>query len=290
MILLAGGTGTLGTVLAEHLQDAGLPFRVLTRDSRRAAELRQAGLEAVIGDAGNPADLTRALSGCTAVVSAISGFGPQSGSTPAAVDRDGNINLVTAAERAGARRFVLFSMRGASASHPMELARMKFAAEQRLFRSTLAWTVLRPTTILETYAAIMGESLRRGGVAVVFGRGDRPVNFVAARDLAAAAVFALDDGLKGQAVDLGGPDNLTLNGLAALLVERNGSGRTAHVPLPVLRTAAAGARLFSPRWGRVLGGAVHLAAANMSFDAAPGRAKLPGLPFTHVRTALAAAA
>ncbi|WP_426988737.1 SDR family oxidoreductase [Pseudarthrobacter sp. Y6] len=286
MILLAGGTGTLGSVLAHVLQDARMPFRILTRSSDKASALKEAGLNAVIGDAENPADLASALSGCTAVVSAVSGFGPQSGSTPSAVDRGGNINLMKAAEAAGVRQFVLFSMRGASASHPLELARMKFAAERQLVGSSLEWTILRPTTILETYTAIMGESLRKSGVAVVFGRGDNPVNFVSARDLAAAGRFALEGRLNGQAVDVGGPDNLTLNALAALLIEGNGGGRTVRLPLPLLRAAAAGARLVAPQWGRVLGGAVHLGAAEMSFDAAIERTKLPGVPYTPVREAL----
>lgn len=288
MILLAGGTGTLGGTLIRTLRDATMPFRVLTRSGKRAAGLKEAGLDVALGDAGNPADLTRALSGCTAVVSAISGFGPQSGSTPQAVDRDGNINLMQAAEQSGVKQFVHFSMHGASASHPLELARMKYAAEQRLMAGRLAWTIIRPTTILETYTAIMGESLRRSGVAVVFGRGDNPVNFVSALDLAGAVVFALQGGLRNQAVDVGGPDNLPLNQLAALLIERNGSGRTVHIPLPLLRAAAAGARLAAPPWGRVLGGAVHLGAADMTFEAAPERTRLPGVPFTPVREALAA--
>jgi NADH dehydrogenase len=287
MILLAGGTGTLGSVLVKALQDAKMPFRILTRSSQRASELQEAGLNAVTGDVGNPADLTRALGGCTAVVSAISGFGPQSGSSPPAVDRDGNINLMDAAERAGVRQFVHFSMHGASASHPMELARMKYAAEQRLMAGNLEWTIMRPTTILETYAAIMGESLGKSGVAVVFGSGDRPVNFVSALDLAGAVVLALRGGLKNQAVDVGGPDNMPLNELAALLIKRNGRGRAVHVPLPLLRVAAAGARLVAPPWGRVLGGAVNLGASDMSFDAAVERARLPGIPFTPVREALA---
>jgi NADH dehydrogenase len=287
MILLAGGTGTLGSVLVKALQDAKMPFRILTRSSQRASELQEAGLNAVTGDVGNPADLTRALGGCTAVVSAISGFGPQSGSSPPAVDRDGNINLMDAAERAGVRQFVHFSMHGASASHPMELARMKYAAEQRLMAGNLEWTIMRPTTILETYAAIMGESLGKSGVAVVFGSGDRPVNFVSALDLAGAVVLALRGGLKNPAVDVGGPDNMPLNELAALLIKRNGRGRAVHVPLPLLRVAAAGARLVAPPWGRVLGGAVNLGASDMSFDAAVERARLPAVPFTPVREALA---
>jgi hypothetical protein len=100
-------------------------------------------------------------------------------------------------------------------------------------------------------------------------------------------VLALRGRLKNQAVDVGGPDNMPLNELAALLIARNGRGRTVHVPLPLLRAAAAGARWVAPPWGRVLGGAVHLGAADMSFDAAAERTRLPGVPFTPVRAALA---
>ncbi|XAS67214.1 NAD(P)H-binding protein [Micrococcaceae bacterium Sec5.7] len=286
MILLAGGTGTLGTAISAKLQGAGRPFRVLTRSNQRAAALRKAGIDAVIGDVERPADADRAVQGCAAVVSAISGFGPDSGSSPAAVDRAGNFNLMAAAARNGARRFILFSMRGAGPDHRLELARMKFEAEQQLHSSGLKWTVIRPTTILESYAGIMGASLQKSGTAAVFGRGDKPINFVSAQDLSAAVVLALDGGLEGQALDVGGPDNLTLTRLAAILVELNGAGRTVHVPLPVLRTAAVGARLFGSPWGRVLQAAVQMGVADMSFDAVPGRESLPGVPFTPVREAL----
>jgi hypothetical protein len=124
---------------------------------------------------------------------------------------------------------------------------------------------------------------------VIFGRGDNPVNFVSALDLAGAAVLALRGGLRNQAVDIGGPDNMPLNELATLLIGSRGSGRTVHVPLPLLRAAAAGAKLLAPPWGRVLGGAVHLASVDMFFRADAERVRLPGVPFTTVREALAAA-
>lgn len=107
MILLAGGTGTLGGTLIHTHRDANTPFRILTRSSQRAAPLQEAGLDVAVGDA---------------------------------ADRDGNINLMQAAEQSGVRQFVHFSTHGASASHPMELARMKYAAEQRLMAG--AWSGL----------------------------------------------------------------------------------------------------------------------------------------------------
>ena len=44
MILLAGGTGRLGTVLATRLTEHGLAVRVLTRDPARAGHLAAQGV------------------------------------------------------------------------------------------------------------------------------------------------------------------------------------------------------------------------------------------------------
>ena len=51
--------------------------------------------------------------------------------SPATIDRDGNASLVDAAATAGAE-VVLMSVVGAAADSPMELCRMKYAAEAHL--------------------------------------------------------------------------------------------------------------------------------------------------------------
>ena len=43
MILVAGGTGRLGTLVVTQLAQRGARVRVLTRDPARAAHLRPAG-------------------------------------------------------------------------------------------------------------------------------------------------------------------------------------------------------------------------------------------------------
>src|SRR5260370_17223129 len=83
------------------------------------------------------------MRGIDAVVSAITGFGP-GGDGPRSVDFEGNRNLIRVAEAAGVDRFVLLSMRGAAAGHPMELARMKHRAGGALRASRLTWTIVPP--------------------------------------------------------------------------------------------------------------------------------------------------
>jgi uncharacterized protein YbjT (DUF2867 family) len=54
------------------------------------------------------------------------------------VDLQGNSALIQAARHAGVERFILVSVHGATPDHPIELFRMKYAAEQALQASGLS--------------------------------------------------------------------------------------------------------------------------------------------------------
>ena len=49
MILVAGGSGRLGTLVVRRLADRGLDVRVLTRDPSRARHLGDAAIDIVAG-------------------------------------------------------------------------------------------------------------------------------------------------------------------------------------------------------------------------------------------------
>ncbi|HEY8837731.1 MAG TPA: NAD(P)H-binding protein, partial [Dehalococcoidia bacterium] len=153
MILVAGGTGTVGTRLVQRLLNRGLRVRVLSRDIARMPDRSRANLEVVEGDVRSRANVANAMTGVDTVVSAIHGFAGPGGVSPASVDRDGNANLIAAAAESNAA-VVLMSMVGAAADSSMELARMKFAAEQRLRASGVPWTIVRATPFLETWIGL----------------------------------------------------------------------------------------------------------------------------------------
>ena len=113
MIVLAGGTGTLGARLVPRLAGRGLAVRVLTRDPARAQHLAGPGIEVTCGDVRDPASIARALRGAGTVVSAVHGFAGPGRVSPATVDRAGNAHLIDAAARTGAT-FVLVSVVGAA--------------------------------------------------------------------------------------------------------------------------------------------------------------------------------
>ncbi|MFH5877809.1 SDR family oxidoreductase [Arthrobacter sp. NA-172] len=234
-------------------------------------------------------DADRAARGCSTVISAMSGFGPRSGSSPDRVDLAGNRNLLLASRRSGTEHFIMVSMHGAAENHPLELARLKYEFERELMSAPLAWTIVRPTVLTETFAAVIGAPMRKSGVALIFGDGQQKINFVSVHDVAAVLVLAVaDPALRGKAIDMGGPENLTMNQFVAALRSRYGSsGATVHIPCAVLRMVTSWPALAPDSVRRTVESALHLADTGHSLDALPARDAVPDVPLTTVSQAFA---
>ena len=181
-VLVAGGTGRLGSRLANRLARQGHQVRVLSRGlTPRACELDD-GIEVVRGDVRDARTLTEPMRDVEVVVSAVQGFQGPGGVSPASVDRDGNLHLIEAAEGVGAS-FVLLSVIGAAADSRVELFRMKYAAEQRLRASRCRWTIVRADAYAETWRDLMEQTAGSSHRPLVFGDGDTPVSFVSIDDV-----------------------------------------------------------------------------------------------------------
>ena len=287
MIVVAGGTGTLGTRLVPRLAGQGLAVRVLTRDPVRAQHLAGQRVEVARVDVRDLASVAAALDGAGTVISAVHGFAGPGRVSPATVDRAGNACLIGAAARAGAA-FVLVSVVGASPGHPIGLFRAKHAAEETLRASGIPWVIVRATAFAETWGTIMGRMLQSSGKILVFGRGDNPVNFVSATDVAALVSHAATSpALRGQILELGGPDNLTFNQLAAIVQEITGCrGAVWHIPRPALQAIAWLATAIKPALARQARAVLAMDTLDLTFDPAATRRAVQGLPNTGIRSAL----
>ena len=287
MIVVAGGTGTLGARLVPRLVDDGLAVRVLTRDPARAQHLAGPGVEVADGDVRDPASIAGALRGASTVISAMHGFAGPGGVSPATVDRGGNAHLLEAAARAGAA-LVLVSVVGAAPDHPIELFRAKYAAEEMLRASSIPWTVVRAAAFMETWGMIMVRARQAAGKILVFGRGENPINFVSAADVAAlVSKAAAGSSQRSKVLELGGPDNLTFNQVAAILHETTGRRcAVRHIPRPALRTMAVATAALKPTLARQARAALAMDTIDMTFDPAPTRRAFPDLPNTDMPSAL----
>ena len=269
MILVAGGTGRLGSLLVRSLLARKLEVRVLTRDPARAQSLAALGADIIQGDVQNAADVACAVAGADTVVSAMHGFAGPGRVSPETVDRAGNITLINAAANVGAS-FVLMSVVGARSDSPMELFRAKYDAEEHLRRSGISFTIVRATSFVETWAMVMlGTAGKESRTAMVFGRGENPINFVSVTDVAALLERAVvEPELRGQALEIGG-ENLTFNQFAtALQVAAGRPLAVKHIPRTMLRVMGFIMRGPNPMFSRQARAAVIMDTTDMSSDTA----------------------
>jgi NADH dehydrogenase len=221
------------------------------------------------------------MAGVDTVVSAIHGFGDVGNVSPASVDRDGNRHLIDAAAAANAA-VVLISIVGASPDHPIELFRMKHAAEHHLRASGVPWTIVRATAFAEFWLDLLDQTAGGSGRPVIFGRGGNPINFVSVSDVAALVERAVvDPSTRGATLEIGGPQNLSFNELAAAL--QTATGRTApprHVPRAALRVLATLLGPFQPNRARQLRASIAMDTTDLTFSPADLYRRFPDLPHT----------
>ena len=239
MNLIAGATGMLGSEICRLLREQGKPVRALVRSTSNPetlTRLRNSGAEIVQGDLKDPASLETACRGATAVIStASSTISRQSGDSIDSVDRQGQLNLIEAAEKAGVKQFILVSFPRIDISFPLQSA--KRAAEERLQRSRMTYTILQPTCFMEVW---LGPALGfdpAHGTAQIYGAGRNKVSWISFQDVARFAVAALgNDRASKTVIKLGGPD--ALSPLEVVQIAERLTGKTVtvqHVPEDALR-------------------------------------------------------
>lgn len=277
MILVAGGTGRLGSQVVRSLLAGGHDVRVLARGTRPPpADIT--GADVIAGSVTDPSVVARAVQGVDRVVSAVTGFPFVS---PARVDLQGTRVLVSAAEAVGAE-VLLVSVAGASPDSPMGLFRAKYHAEQVLGRARVSGTIIRAEAFADLWIDLLRTSAGRSRRPLVFGRGDNPMGWVAVRDVAALTVRATESGaLRGSTLTISGPQRLSLTDLAHRVMAANGwPGSPRHVPTRALRLAA-----------RLPGRAGRQAEAALAMDVMPAalddaRRAAPDLPCTPIEALL----
>ena len=288
IILVAGGTGRLGSRLANRLSRLGHEVRVLSRGLTPPSCELDSGVVVVRGDVRDPRTLQEPARGADVVVSAVQGFQGPGDVSPAGVDRDGNLHLIEAAEQARAR-FVLLSVIGAAADSPMELFRMKYAAEQRLRASSCRWTIVRADAYAELWRDLMVQTAGRSHRPLVFGDGSTPIAFVSIDDVVDLVErTVLDPGLAGRTVEICGPEAVSMVELAGMVMRtRSWSGSPRRVPRPMLHLMAGTVGLVRPTFRRQ-------AKAALAMDELPTRTdsnlrrEFPGLERTAVSSVVGA--
>jgi uncharacterized protein YbjT (DUF2867 family) len=284
MILIVGVTGVLGRETARQLLAAGHKVRGLTRNPDNASDLKQLGAEIVQGDLIDKASLERACQDVDAVLACAHQLTGTGKYTSQAVDDDGHRALIDAARVVGVKHFVYTSAQNVSPNHPTDFYRSKAKVEAYLKASGLSYTILRPPALMEWHVHnLLGASILTTGKTTIYGSGNNPGNYMAARDAAHIAVVALTDPkMKGRTIEMGGPDNVTKNQIADMYNRFSGKkAKISHVPVGMMKVMAPIMRPFQPVISRLMTFSVWVDTTDQTFDATPMLQEFP-MTLTHV--------
>ena len=286
MIAIVGATGSLGGEVARRLLATGHRVVAVTRAPAKAAALQASGAEVRVADLTDGSSLRSALRGASAVFAAAHSLLGRGRYRSTSVDDAGHRALIDAAVAERVGQVVYTSVVGASADHPATFWRTKYAIERHLEASGLDFTILRPTAFMETHAhELVGKAILSGKPAVIFGRGEQRMNFVAARDVARFAVVALTDpAARNITIEIGGRDNCTRHEVAELYARLSGQPlRVRHIPVGALRFLSAMIRPLHPGISDVMRMSVAFETIDQTFDPSETLGRFP-MPLTSLET------
>ncbi len=253
-VLVIGASGALGSATVRLLLADGCRVRAMSRNPKKRAALAAWGAEAVPGDLRDADALAEACRGVRSAFSAAHSFMGSGRNAPEAVDGQGHRSLIEIAKSAGVQHLVFTSIHGVSPDHPVDFFRVKYGVEAHLKASVLPFTILRPGAFMNTWAETIGRPILKYGMTVIIGKGDAPINFVAAEDVARVAVWALkDDRAKSRTLNIGGPHELSMKQVAMIFEMLAGRpARRLHLPLGLMQSLLWALRPMAPALSRRL--------------------------------------
>lgn len=244
-VLVTGGTGFIGQHVVHALRAREIPVRALVRDRSRASRLGAWGAELVEGDVSDPASLPAALAGVDAVIHLVAIIkGSRDDFDRVMVH--GTRDLVTAAEEAGVRRFLLASALGLSekTKDAVPYFAAKWEMERAVKASPVEHVIFRPSFVFGKDGGVLPTFVRLARFAPVtpiVGPGTQRLQPIWVDDVAEYFAAAVDlPAAAGRTFDIGGPDAVTWNEFWDRLKRVLGARRPSiHLPFAVMRVQAA---------------------------------------------------
>lgn len=241
MILVAGGTGFLGSAIVRALAKRGEAVAVMShRPDGAAAAFPGLKVDVRAGDARDAASLTKAVQGIETVISCMQfpNFpveNKKQGYTFEEVDAHGNERLVAAAKSAGVKNYVYLSGAGAAPDAAKHWFRAKWQAEQAIINSGLRYTIIRPSWVYgpgdKSLNRFVGFAKMLPFVPVI-GDGKQRLQPVFVDDVATCAAESIAlEAAANKLFEIGGPDVMTMDDVIQTMLSVMGKKRMLlHAP------------------------------------------------------------
>jgi uncharacterized protein YbjT (DUF2867 family) len=255
VILVAGGTGFLGSAIVRRLVQRGEKVAVLTRDAVRAGQKLAGSAECREGDVRDPSTLEPAMEGVKVVIATqqFAGFpmeNPGKGRTFEEVDGKGTENLAAAAKASGVERFIYLSGAGAAPDAKHHWFRIKWRAEEAVRNSGMTYVVLRPSWIYGPDDAALNRFLDMSKflpfVPLIGSPGKQKVQPAFIDDVAKIVAECVSNAAAdNRTFEIGGPEVLTMSEVTRTALEVAGRKRfILAAPATVMKTVASIAKFL----------------------------------------------
>ncbi|WP_135824002.1 complex I NDUFA9 subunit family protein [Halorussus ruber] len=234
-ILVAGGTGFVGSYLVPELVERGHDVTALARDPSEADFPES--VELARGDVTAYDSIEGAFEGQDVVVNLVALsplFKPSGGKSHTKVHLGGTQNVVNAAEEHGVGKIVQMSALDANPTGPTEYLRAKGQAEQVVTDSGLDYTIFRPSVIFGEGGEFVSftKVLTTPYVTALPGGGRSRFQPIWIGDLAPMLAAGVEEDHDGETYEIGGPEVLTLAEVTKLAYRAEGKSVTV-LPLPM---------------------------------------------------------
>lgn len=220
MILLTGVTGKTGGETAKQLLQKGAKLRALVRDEAKAASLKAAGVELVVGDVGDADTVKRALKGVSKAFLTL-----PNGETQLANEKQ----FTDLAVAAGVTHLVKMSSMEAVAHAESPIPKAHWAVEEYIRSADIGWTMVKPNffmqNLLGSATSIKGQ--RRFSLPM----GNGTTGMADIRDIGAVCAEVLTGkGHSSKSYEITGPEVLTFHDVAERFSEVLGA-KVEYVPM-----------------------------------------------------------
>lgn len=243
-VLVAGGTGFIGSYLCRGLADAGHEVTALSRSPADTPD----GVASAVGDVTAYDSVEPVVDGHDAVVNLVALsplFEPKGGNEMHdTVHRGGTENLVRASEANDVDRFIQLSALGADPDGATAYIRAKGQAEAIVRESDLGWTIVRPSVVFGEGGEFVSFTKRLKGMFApgvpmypLPGGGTTRFQPIYVEDLVPMLITMVDDDEHaGETYEIGGPEKLTLRDVTNLVYEAERKGvRIVPLPMPLAK-------------------------------------------------------
>ena len=236
VVLVTGSTGFVGRRVVSELLAHNHGVRCLVH-SPGAERIFSAGrVDVQYGSVNDPDSLSSACQGVEAVIHLVAVIRQRGRVTFDRVNHQGTANVVAAAKEAGSvKDLIQVSAIGATQNPKFPYLYSKWLGEQAVIDGGFPHTIIRPSLIFgpeDEFTNALAALIKVSLLVPVIGTGRNRFQPIHVDDVAKAIVLALGrSDLKGRIVEIGGPDQLSYNGIVEILARTLGKRRLRfHLP------------------------------------------------------------